>query len=235
MRVDPSCHGDARAVTGATLHNLGGRPQHTSRNRRGRRGTAARGLMWNWRASGEGIGIRQCGPRSWSEAPSRRVREFHIRPLHCPGAPHSDDACPLPLREPGRTLALSPILVEVARDFDVSTATAGQLRAIFGSVAAVTAFGVGALAARVGLRSLLLGGLGTLALASVPGGGAHLAALAGAQVLLGAAVGILLSAGIAGTTAWIPRERARTPSRRHSPGRRSHGSSACRSSARWAT
>ena len=106
------------------------------------------------------------------------------------------------------TLALSPILVEVAQDFDVSTATAGQLRAISGSVAAVTAFGVGAMAARVGLRSLLLGGLGTLALASALSAAAPtFAALAGAQVLLGAAVGVLLSAGIAGATAWIPRER----------------------------
>jgi MFS transporter, DHA1 family, inner membrane transport protein len=103
---------------------------------------------------------------------------------------------------------LSPILVEVAQDFDVSTATAGQLRAISGSVAAVTAFGVGAMAARVGLRSLLLGGLGTLALASALSAAAPtFAALAGAQVLLGAAVGVLLSAGIAGATAWIPRER----------------------------
>jgi predicted MFS family arabinose efflux permease len=106
------------------------------------------------------------------------------------------------------TLVLSPILVEVARDFDVSTATAGQLRAISGSVAAATAFGVGALAARVGLRRLLLAGLAGLAGASLLSALAPtFAVLAVAQALLGAAIGILLSSGIAGATAWIPRER----------------------------
>jgi predicted MFS family arabinose efflux permease len=106
------------------------------------------------------------------------------------------------------TLVLSPILVEVARDFDVSTATAGQLRAISGSVAAATALGVGALAARVGLRRLLLGGLAGLGFASALSAAAPtFAFLAVSQALLGAAIGVLLSSGIAGATAWIPRER----------------------------
>lgn len=106
------------------------------------------------------------------------------------------------------TLVLSPILVEVAQDFHVSTATAGQLRSISGAVAAGMALAIGALASRVGLRRLLLCGLATLALASVLSAVAPtFAALAGAQAVLGIAIGILLSSGIAGATAWIPRER----------------------------
>jgi predicted MFS family arabinose efflux permease len=106
------------------------------------------------------------------------------------------------------TLVLSPILVEVAQDFGVSTAAAGQLRSISGAVAAAVALTVGALAARVGLRRLLLAGLATLALASALSAVAPtFAALAAAQALLGVAIGVLLSSGIAGATAWIARER----------------------------
>lgn len=106
------------------------------------------------------------------------------------------------------TLVLSPILVDVAQDFGVSTAAAGQLRSISGAVAAAAALSVGALAARLGLRRLLLGGLATLALASgLSAAAPAFATLAAAQALLGVAIGVLLSSGIAGATAWIPRER----------------------------
>ncbi len=106
------------------------------------------------------------------------------------------------------TLVLSPILVEVAQDFEVSTATAGQLRAISGIVAGVTAVTVGTLAGRVGLKRLLLAGLGLLALAAgLSALAPSFAALAAAQVPLGIAIAILLSSGVAGATAWIPPER----------------------------
>ena len=64
-------------------------------------------------------------------------------------------------------IALSPVLAEVASDFDVSTATAGQLRTVAGLVAGVTALALGRLAGRVGLRRQLLGGLVLLALGSL--------------------------------------------------------------------
>jgi predicted MFS family arabinose efflux permease len=106
------------------------------------------------------------------------------------------------------TLVLSPTLLEVASDFAISPATAGQLRSISGGVAAVTAICAGYLAARLGLRRLLLCGLATMAAASALSAAApSFAVLAFAQALLGVAVGILLSAGIAGVTAWIPIER----------------------------
>lgn len=108
----------------------------------------------------------------------------------------------------GATLILSPILVDVAHDFDVSTATAGQLRAISGGVAAVTALAVGPLAGRVGLKRLLLGGLALLAAASgLSATAPTFGILAGAQALLGIALAVLLAGAVAGATAWIAPER----------------------------
>jgi predicted MFS family arabinose efflux permease len=106
------------------------------------------------------------------------------------------------------TLVLTPILVEVAADFDVSTATAGQLRTISGAVAAATAIGVGYLAGRLGLNRLLIAGLLTLAFAAALSAvSPTFAVLAVAQVPLGIAIAVLLSSGVAGTTAWIRPDR----------------------------
>ncbi len=108
------------------------------------------------------------------------------------------------------TLALSPILVEVARDFDVSIAAAGQLRTVSGGVAAVTAFSGAPIADRVGLKRLLLGGLGLLAVAAgISAAAPSFWVLAFAQALLGVSVAVLLSGAVAGVTAWIaPARRA---------------------------
>ena len=80
-------------------------------------------------------------------------------------------------------IALSPLLAEVARDLDVSIATAGQLRTVAGLAAGVTALALGRLGTRVALgRQLLYGAillaLGSLASAAAPGIGL----LAAAQV-----------------------------------------------------
>jgi predicted MFS family arabinose efflux permease len=108
------------------------------------------------------------------------------------------------------TLVLSPILVEIAQDFEVSTSAAGQLRSISGVVAGVTALTVGALAGWLGLKRLLLSGLALLAFAAALSAVAPtFAVLAAAQVPLGAAIAVLLSSGVAGATAWIaPARRA---------------------------
>ena len=105
-------------------------------------------------------------------------------------------------------IALSPVLVQVARDLDVSTAAAGQLRTIAGLVAGVTALALGRLGARVGLGRQLLAGsillaLGSLASAAAPGIGL----LAAAQVPVGAGIGILTTAGTLAAAEWVPRER----------------------------
>jgi predicted MFS family arabinose efflux permease len=103
------------------------------------------------------------------------------------------------------TLVLSPILVEVAQDLEVSTAMAGQLRAISGAVAGITALTVGMLAGRLGLKRLLLSGLVVLAFAAgLSALAPSFAVLAAAQIPLGVAIAVLLSSGIAGATVWIP-------------------------------
>lgn len=100
-------------------------------------------------------------------------------------------------------LVLSPILVEVAREFGVSTAATGQLRTITGLVAGSAALVLGRVAGRVSLRDLLIGGALLLAAGSL------LSALAPtfwflavAQVPLGVGVAVLLSAGVAGAGEW---------------------------------
>ena len=105
-------------------------------------------------------------------------------------------------------IALSPVLAQVARDLDVSTAVAGQLRTIAGLVAGVTALALGRLGTRVGLGRQLLAGsillaLGSLASAAAPGIGL----LAVAQVPVGAGIGILTTAGTLAAAEWVPRER----------------------------
>lgn len=105
-------------------------------------------------------------------------------------------------------IALSPVLAQVARDLDVSTAAAGQLRTIAGLVAGITALALGRLGARVALERQLLGGsillaVGSLASAAAPGFGL----LAAAQVPVGAAIGVFTTAGMLAAAEWVPSER----------------------------
>ena len=108
-------------------------------------------------------------------------------------------------------LVLTPILASVAADFDVSTATAGQLRTISGLTAGVTAVLSGLLAARTGLRELLAVGLGLLALGSAVSAVApHFVVLALAQVPIGIGVGLTYSAAVAAVAEWSrPEDRSR--------------------------
>jgi DHA1 family inner membrane transport protein len=100
-------------------------------------------------------------------------------------------------------LVLTPILVDVARDFGVSTSAAGQVRTLTGLVAGVSALAFGRVFRGVALRDLLLGGTGLLALGSI------LSAVAPtfevfvlAQVPIGVAVAVLVSAGAAAAGEW---------------------------------
>jgi DHA1 family inner membrane transport protein len=105
-------------------------------------------------------------------------------------------------------IALSPVLAEVARDLDVSTAAAGQLRTVAGLVAGVTALALGRLAGRVGLGRQLLAGSALLALGSLSSAAApSLALLAVAQVPVGAAIAILTTAGTLAASEWVPPDR----------------------------
>ena len=64
-------------------------------------------------------------------------------------------------------LVLSPILVDLARDFDVSTAVAGQLRIVAPPVAALVAVAVVRAGARLPYRLLLASGAGLVAAGSI--------------------------------------------------------------------
>src|SRR4051794_16854733 len=100
-------------------------------------------------------------------------------------------------------LVLSPILVEVAREFGVSAAAARQLRSISGATGGVTALVIATAARRPGLRELLTLGAALVALASAVSVVApSFLLLAGAQVLLGAGIGVLVGVGIAAAGEW---------------------------------
>jgi predicted MFS family arabinose efflux permease len=100
-------------------------------------------------------------------------------------------------------IALSPVLADVASDFDVSTATAGQLRSVSGLAAGLVALAMGVLSGRFGLRDLLLIGLVVLAAGSVLSAAAPtFAALAAAQVAVGAGLAVVLSTALAAAAAW---------------------------------
>src|ERR671922_1190103 len=108
-------------------------------------------------------------------------------------------------------LVLTAILPDLAGDFDVSTATAGQARTLAAAVGGVTALALGRLARRLGVGELLLLGLGLVAVGSLASALApSLAAFACAQAAIGAAAAILLSAGVAAAGEWAAAgERAR--------------------------
>ena len=105
-------------------------------------------------------------------------------------------------------LVLAPILPEMSREFGVATATAGQLRLVSGSRAALVALTLAPLARRLDLRSLLSVGLGLLAAdlwqARLPRASPSIAA---AQLAVGAGLGIVVSAAIAAAAEWEAPER----------------------------
>ena len=105
-------------------------------------------------------------------------------------------------------IVLSPVLAGVARDFDVPTALAGQLRTIAGLAATGSALASHRFGARAGLGRQLLAGsillaVGSLASAAAP----DIELLAAAQVPVGAAIGILTTAGTLAAAEWVPPER----------------------------
>lgn len=102
-------------------------------------------------------------------------------------------------------LVLSPVLVEIAGDFGTSTAAVGQLRAITGLVAGVTALVLGRFAGRAALRDLLIGGATLLAVGSLLSAVAPTFWFLGvAQIPIGVGIAVLLSAGVAGAGEWAP-------------------------------
>jgi MFS transporter, DHA1 family, inner membrane transport protein len=100
-------------------------------------------------------------------------------------------------------LVLSPILPDVAREFGVSTATAGQLRAISGATGGLTAVLLAIMPRRPGARDLLSAGAVLVAAGSALSAAAPaFAVLAAAQGVLGTGVGLLVAVGIAAAGQW---------------------------------
>jgi MFS transporter, DHA1 family, inner membrane transport protein len=108
-------------------------------------------------------------------------------------------------------LVLTAILPDLGGDFGVSTATAGQVRTLAALTGGATALALGRLGRHLGVRELLLLGLGLVAVGSLASAFApSLAAFAGAQAAIGAAAAILLSAAVAAAGEWARAgERAR--------------------------
>ncbi|HEX6229544.1 MAG TPA: MFS transporter [Solirubrobacterales bacterium] len=108
-------------------------------------------------------------------------------------------------------IALSPVLAQVAADFGVSTAAAGQLRSVSGLVAGFSAVAMGRLSGRLGLRELLIAGLSILAGGSLLSAASPtFAVLAVAQVAVGVGLAMVLSGGLAAAAEWsLPEHRAR--------------------------
>ena len=108
-------------------------------------------------------------------------------------------------------LVLAPLLGDVATEFDVSIAQAGQLRILAAPLAAVVAIAAGRSLARYSPRALLAAGSALLALGSIASAAAPtFALLAAAQVPAWAGVATLIVAGVAATAAWSePEHRTR--------------------------
>jgi len=100
-------------------------------------------------------------------------------------------------------LVLSPVLPDVAREFGVSTAMAGQLRSLSGLAGGATAVLLAMASRRPGLRDLLTAGALLLGAGSALSAAApSFAVLAVAQGVAGIGVGLLVAAGIAAAGEW---------------------------------
>src|SRR5829696_5914547 len=106
-------------------------------------------------------------------------------------------------------LVLSPTLIDIAREFGVSTATAGQLRSISGATGGVTALVLATSVRLSGLRRLLSAGAALVAVGSgLSAAAPSFTVLAGAQAVLGVGIGLLVAVGIAAAGEWpAPGER----------------------------
>ena len=106
-------------------------------------------------------------------------------------------------------LVLSPTLPDIAAEFGVATATAGQLRSISGATGGLAAIVLALAPLRPGLRDLLSAGAALVVVGSVLSAAApSFAVLAGAQGALGLGIGLLVATGIAAAGEWpAPHER----------------------------
>ena len=106
-------------------------------------------------------------------------------------------------------VVLTPIVVAVGRDLDVSVSAVGQARTVLAGVACLAAFRAGALIDRLGVKPLIVGGslfalLGGVVTALAP----SLPLFYAGHAVTGIGVAALLSAGFAGVSAYFPERDA---------------------------
>lgn len=108
-------------------------------------------------------------------------------------------------------VVLAPALPAIAGEFGTSVAQAGQLRSAAAIGGAAIAIALTPLARRIGIRRVLVSGLATLAAGALMSAVApSFAALAAAQVVVGAGLAGVLSGGLAAAVEWPERERRAT-------------------------
>jgi MFS family permease len=104
-------------------------------------------------------------------------------------------------------LTLSPILPDIAADFDMSVGAVGQLRTVSGLVAGIAALRITLRPPQTSLRRLLAGGLSLLALGSLISAAApSFPALVGAQLPIGLGLAAVLSGSLAAADRWATPE-----------------------------
>src|SRR3954447_19529384 len=100
-------------------------------------------------------------------------------------------------------LSLGLVLTHIAHAFGAQTATVGQLRGASGLAGAATAIVLIGGGSRLGVRRLLVAGLGLLATSAVLSAIApSLLVLGAAQVACGVGATVVVAAGVAATTQW---------------------------------
>lgn len=105
-------------------------------------------------------------------------------------------------------LVMAPVLADVAEEFRVSIAAAGQLRILAAPLAVVVAVAAGRMLVKLSPRALLAAGAALLAAGSLASAAApSFELLALAQVPTWAGVTLLMAAGVAATAAWSEPER----------------------------
>ena len=109
-------------------------------------------------------------------------------------------------------LVLSPILPDVAREFGVGTAAAGQLRTLSGATGGIAAVLLTLMPRRPALRTLLSAGAALVALgATLSAAAPSFTVLAVAQCAIGVGVGVLVAIALAAAGEWTaPAHRPRT-------------------------